>query len=79
MYSQATASKPLNVSTPARTSSPTKRQAHDSDSIQVQASKLVKIFDQFKSQIENTDRKIGELAQEEEFFKACVCPAVVKD
>ena len=53
-YSQATASKPLNVSTPARTSSPTQ----DSDSTQVQASKLVKMFDQFKSQIENTNRNI---------------------
>ena len=69
-YSQAAASsKPSNVSTPARVSSPTKRPAQDSDSTQVQASKLVKMFDQFKSQIENTDRKIEELAQEEEFLR----------
>ena len=30
---------------------------------------MVKMFDQFKSQIENTDRKIEELAQEEEFLR----------
>ena len=55
------------MSTPSYTSSPTKRPSQDST--QVQASKLVKMFVRFKSQIENTDCKIQELAKEEEFLR----------